>query len=667
MKSNKFLWLCILLSITATIVNAQKIYRFSTLVSTELSETIDAENFQEENNFFEKEETLRPYTGATIADYAGVFDVNTAALQSDLEESKIKVLTTADYNTRSADQIITGSGIGAEEIYIGMHFSEKAGNRMYCVIKLGSGLQTKFTDEAMEGIWREIMQPNISSGKVGEAVTGFNRIVKGVSGHNSMVCVSCLDPGHVRAAAKFFEYIKKFDPTANFMPGWQKSRVTAKLKVGNDFLLIDKEFTKDGDLNEYANFLYNCGIDYYEAELVKYSILECILLSLQRLESKWEKKPPILAVLTAQAVTAVPGAFYGWYTGKDLITGEDKTAIEQCLAVLDIIPGEVYVKLGIVSLLSATGVVVKNYTVKAVTASVKWLDLLPSALQNDIAKSSALRNLFHAADDVGREGLTKAWETLRLAEVEEGVRLGKNGELETVSKHLNDFKKSPEKLAQEIKEAGGYKNWIYKIDWNDGFFKSFDDFIVTFDRGKKLSPSTHAKVYELYKEKRWKDLEDLFKKEKINEYNGHYWPPANGGYDIKEVPLLKGMRFDRYQKFVNETDISKGVPKLTGSYTSPVENGKTFSYEARALEGTENSYDLYYEVEILKDLPFKGEQARIIPWHGWKGEGVQTRFNFSPDLQDWDKLITKGYIQIKLKSSPSSKFEVLSNNTIVKK
>ena len=47
-----------------------------------------------------------------------------------------------------------------------------------------------------------------------------------------------------------------------------------------------------------------------------------------------------------------------------------------------------------------------------------------------------------------------------MAGVDDAVRLGKNGELETVSKYLIDFKKSPELLAEEIKTAGGYNKWV---------------------------------------------------------------------------------------------------------------------------------------------------------------------------------------------------------------
>ena len=179
---------------------------------------------------------------------------------------------------------------------------------------------------------------------------------------------------------------------------------------------------------------------------------------------------------------------------------------------------------------------------------------------------------------------------------------------------------------------------------------------------------TNERQPELYKQERWGDLEAFFKTKKLNgqvlpDGSTVYWPPANGGYDMATVSLTKGMKFDRYQKTVR--NITDEKPLITGTYTSPIENGKTFDYAARALEGTENSYDLYYEIEILEDLPFMGEKAKVIPWHGYKGNGVQTQFKFPIDNSlSWQKLEEGGYIKSTLHSSPSGKYEILSENKI---
>ena len=119
--------------------------------------------------------------------------------------------------------------------------------------------------------------------------------------------------------------------------------------------------------------------------------------------------------------------------------------------------------------------------------------------------------------------------------------------------------------------------------------------------------------------------------------------------------------FDRYQKTVRVTD--EGLPVLEGKFTSPVPSSGAFDYEARALEGNEEDYELMYTVEVLAALPFAGEEADIIPWHGHAGNGVQNRLLFPPwdpvtkaYPWSWADLEEKGYVKITYKSSPSGKF-----------
>ena len=192
------------------------------------------------------------------------------------------------------------------------------------------------------------------------------------------------------------------------------------------------------------------------------------------------------------------------------------------------------------------------------------------------------------------------------------------------------------------------------------YFKtSVNEFTTNDDLAKE--------AFELYKQEKWGELEAFFKTKKLNgqilpDGSIVYWPPANGGYGMATVSLIKGMRFDRYQKTVR--NIVNDKPEFIGSYTSPIESGKTFDFASRALEGSEDSYDLFYEIEVLKDLPFKGEQAKVIPWHGYKGNGVQTQFKFPDNSWNLGNLQRDGYIKITIKSSPSGKYDVLSGNTI---
>ena len=187
------------------------------------------------------------------------------------------------------------------------------------------------------------------------------------------------------------------------------------------------------------------------------------------------------------------------------------------------------------------------------------------------------------------------------------------------------------------------------------FFKNVDEFVETFDNARKATRAVHEEAFELYKQAKWSELEDLFKANRLNEYNGAYWPPANGGYNITDnVSLTKGMKFDRYQE---TSKIAGGKPEIGGSYTSPINtSGKPYSYGERALQVAESKNALYYEIEVLKDLPIKGELADVIPWHGQVGGGKQMKFVFDGTVKDFQWLIDRGYLKITIKNSPNGAF-----------
>lgn len=156
----------------------------------------------------------------------------------------------------------------------------------------------------------------------------------------------------------------------------------------------------------------------------------------------------------------------------------------------------------------------------------------------------------------------------------------------------------------------------------------------------------------------WLDLSDFFRKNKLNEYKGAYFPPMDGGYNIREISLKKGMIFDRYQK---EVSIMKGErPELKGGYVSPVK-GTPFSFSSRSLFGVEDDYALFYQIEILQDLPIKGEVADVIPWFGYSGRGKQISLKFDNKYKNLESLIDDGYIRITIKKSPNKEYEKYIN------
>ena len=125
------------------------------------------------------------------------------------------------------------------------------------------------------------------------------------------------------------------------------------------------------------------------------------------------------------------------------------------------------------------------------------------------------------------------------------------------------------------------------------------------------------------------------------------------------------MKFDRYQENCRlATDCS---PIIEGSYTSPMNaSGKSYSYGELALQAAENKNALYYEIEILDDLPIKGELADVIPWHGQVGGGKQMRFKFDGVVENFDWLVNNGFIKITIKNSPNGTYSKYIGTVISK-
>ncbi|MFC3157407.1 Protein of unknown function [Chryseobacterium arachidis] len=190
------------------------------------------------------------------------------------------------------------------------------------------------------------------------------------------------------------------------------------------------------------------------------------------------------------------------------------------------------------------------------------------------------------------------------------------------------------------------------------FYNNADELAATYDTGGTVSPTLRSQIYDLYKRGKWSELEALFTSSNLN--GG--WPPANGGFNIvDDVSFTMGQKYDRYSGAVG-TYSGTGAPTLGGSFTSPIINGYVYTFTQRALNKPENTYDFYYEIEVLNNLlTFKGQTADIIPWFNQAGRGKQTMWKIPIDpatgyQKTWNKLAQEGYIKVTIKKNPSGNY-----------
>lgn len=197
----------------------------------------------------------------------------------------------------------------------------------------------------------------------------------------------------------------------------------------------------------------------------------------------------------------------------------------------------------------------------------------------------------------------------------------------------------------------------------DDFYKNADALAATYDTNNTVKEPMREDIFALYRDRQWSDLEKLFDQNKLNSG----YPPGYGGYNTEMTALTAGMKFDRYEK-TYRGGVMDGFPVLNGQFFSPLTNPPV-GYPQRALQGDEDTYDLYYTVEVVKDLEFQGEQSTIIPWFGQPGEGIQVKWNSPNDGKypiSLTKLALQGYLKITIVSSPDGKQQKLTGKVIEK-
>ena len=129
--------------------------------------------------------------------------------------------------------------------------------------------------------------------------------------------------------------------------------------------------------------------------------------------------------------------------------------------------------------------------------------------------------------------------------------------------------------------------------------------------------------------------------------------------------ITKGQKFDRYSSVQIGDNADDFV--LDGRFTSPVNDNGPYGFGERALDRPRGDYDIYFEVNVLRDIPSDVatiDNANVIPWFGQPGNGVQNRWNFgtNPQTNTWysfSDLEDMGYIEIRILESPNNQYDNL--------
>jgi hypothetical protein len=179
-----------------------------------------------------------------------------------------------------------------------------------------------------------------------------------------------------------------------------------------------------------------------------------------------------------------------------------------------------------------------------------------------------------------------------------------------------------ETFAKKLKGAGDLFRGITKTQ----FFETVAEFKI---------PSNGLlgdQAWDLWKAKKWGELEDLFK---TNNINGK-WPPNRGFIEFTTEPLSVGKEIDRYGGYIDPAD---GLFKDNGLFASP----KGESFESRALPGeylTSIPLKPYNRYKVIKEIP-NVKQGQAAPWFNQPGMGTQYELPLSIDKLLKERFIVK--------------------------
>lgn len=207
-------------------------------------------------------------------------------------------------------------------------------------------------------------------------------------------------------------------------------------------------------------------------------------------------------------------------------------------------------------------------------------------------------------------------------------------------------------------------------------YSSPDELAATYDPKGRLSRADRGMIYNYYQQGKFDEIENILQLNTSKHSTATLWPPSRGGYNVQnEQAIQPDSKFDRYGGVMYDDDgnlkMQNGLPTLTGSFTSPMnENGTPQPFDSRALDKERNEYDVYYEIEVIGDIDITSNNASVMPWFDKEGNGTQSEWNIpiNPDTitptnprgypYTWNELQDMGLIRIKLKESPSGNADV---------
>jgi hypothetical protein len=249
--------------------------------------------------------------------------------------------------------------------------------------------------------------------------------------------------------------------------------------------------------------------------------------------------------------------------------------------------------------------------VPSLRIKLEGLDATTLRLLNDDLADAALLAKFKTAPE-----LLEAWDVLRRADVAEAVRLGRNGELEKVSKYIADSKKTVAQVADDIKGAGGYQKWADDLAKGVVTFANQIDNALLRLTGKAKYVLNNTGEYKIVKGHH-PMAKKAFEGDLVYDYNKAFsvktsalddaWKTTNSGIPQNLHGKITGQQNSLYSNWKQANPNSK----LTIEVMADIE------IQAMKNVGIPEDIATGWVVKSLEDLKAQGVTAiKNIPWNG---------------------------------------------------
>jgi hypothetical protein len=186
---------------------------------------------------------------------------------------------------------------------------------------------------------------------------------------------------------------------------------------------------------------------------------------------------------------------------------------------------------------------------------------------------------------------------------------------------------------EKVWKVLGFADKLGDMIYKNVKYENFTSTVSDFANGAKSEIAQQA--YILWGENKWDELYDLFRNNKLNDWNGINWPPYSGFAKINEIITAKNYKF-RIDRFQKESSLGGGFGSPILKNSEGIDN-LAYTYDSRMLSDkiSEGSYYFIFQMtDKAVDVDLK--IGDVAPWFNKQMNLAGEQIEFSKKLHTLD-------------------------------